>query len=113
MWGSVHNMARAVVDGLTHGGVSTVRVMRASATERSAVMTELLTAGALVVGSPTLNNGLYPSLADILSYVKGLRPQNLIGGIFGSYGWSGGAVKDIQDAFDATGIKCPVPPVGT
>ena len=48
-----------------------------------------LDAGALVVGSPTLNNGVFPTVADVLTYIKGLKPRNLFGAAFGSYGWSG------------------------
>ena len=58
-------------------------------------MTEVLDAKAVVVGSPTLNNGLFPTVSDFLTYMKGLKPQNKIGAAFGSYGWSGEAPKQI------------------
>jgi flavorubredoxin len=53
------------------------------------------------VGGPTLNNGLFPSLADFLSYMKGLKPLNKIGAAFGSYGWSGEAVKMITKELES------------
>jgi flavorubredoxin len=53
------------------------------------------------VGGPTLNNGLFPSLADFLSYMKGLKPLNKIGAAFGSYGWSGEAVKIITKELES------------
>jgi flavorubredoxin len=53
------------------------------------------------VGGPTLNNGLFPSLADFLSYMRGLKPLNKIGAAFGSYGWSGEAVKMITKELEA------------
>lgn len=56
-------------------------------------MTEVLDAGAVIVGSPTLNNGLFPTVSDFLTYMKGLKPQNKIGAAFGSYGWSGEAAE--------------------
>ena len=58
-------------------------------------MTEVLDAGAIVVGSPTLNNNLFPTVSDLLTYLKGLKPQNKVAAAFGSYGWSGEAVKMI------------------
>jgi flavorubredoxin len=64
-------------------------------------MTEVLDARAVVVGSPTLNNGLFPSLGDFLTYMKGLKPKNKIGAAFGSYGWSGESVKLITQELDA------------
>jgi flavorubredoxin len=63
-------------------------------------MTEILDAGAVAVGSPTLNNGIFPVIADVLTYIKGLRPQNKIAAAFGSYGWSGEAVKIINKEFE-------------
>jgi flavorubredoxin len=59
-------------------------------------MTDVLDAGAVIVGSPTLNNGLFPTVSDFLTYMKGLRPKNKIGAAFGSYGWSAEAVKLIN-----------------
>jgi flavorubredoxin len=50
----------------------------------------------LIIGSPTLNNNIFPSLADILYYIKGLKPKGLNCAAFGSYGWSGEAAFDIQ-----------------
>jgi flavorubredoxin len=50
----------------------------------------------VVVGSPTLNNGLLPTIAPILEDLRGLRFQNKVGAAFGSYGWSGESVKVIE-----------------
>jgi flavorubredoxin len=68
---------------------------------RSDIITEVLDAGAIIVGSPTLNNGLFPTVSDFLTYMKGLKPKNKIGAAFGSYGWSGEAVKLINRELDA------------
>ena len=92
MWDSTRMMARAIEDGLTEGGVH-VKVLNATATGRAEIVTELIDAGALIVGSPTLNNQIFPTIADILTYVKGLKPMGLVGASFGSYGWSGESVR--------------------
>jgi flavorubredoxin len=96
MWHSTEMMARAISEGLAAGGLH-VKLMSMDEVHRSDVVYELLGAGALAVGSPTLNNHLLPNMADILTYLRGLRPKNLIGAAFGSYGWSGEAVKEIED----------------
>ncbi len=62
------------------------------------VMTKVLKAGALVLGSPTLNNGLLPRMAGFLMYMRGLKPQNKIAASFGSYGWSGECVKLLNES---------------
>ena len=104
MWGSTDLMARAIGDGLRAGGV-TVRIMPLRSSHRSDVATELLDAGALLVGSPTINNTLFPTVADALYYLKGLRPRNLIGASFGSYGWGGGAMKEMHRILDEMKVE--------
>ena len=61
-------------------------------------------AKAILVGSPTLNLGLFPTVAEYLCYQKGLKPMNKIGFAFGSYGWSKGAVKAIIEELKSTRI---------
>ena len=104
MWQSTAKMARAIAEGIAGGGAS-VKVMPLRAAHRSDVATELLDAGALVVGSPTLNNGVFPTVADALCYLKGLKPRGLIGAAFGSYGWSGEAVGQIEEALEAMKVE--------
>jgi flavorubredoxin len=76
---------------------------------RSDVMTELLCAGALLVGSPTINNTIFPTLADVLAYARGLKPRNLIGTAFGSYGWSGEATGQIEAMLREMGVELVAP----
>jgi flavorubredoxin len=95
MWQSTARLANAVVDGLVEGGAKVI-LMPLGASHRSDVLTELLDAGALLVGSPTINNQVYPTVIDVLNYIMGLKPKNLVGASFGSYGWSGEAVKQLD-----------------
>jgi len=95
MWQSTAKMAQAIAEGIVAGGAK-AKVMPLSGSHRSDVATEVLDAGALVVGSPTINNGLFPTVADVMCYLQGLKPANLIGAAFGSYGWSGEAVGLIE-----------------
>lgn len=96
MWHSTELMAKAVADGVQDEGVC-VKLMNLAVTHRSDVVTEILDAKALVVGSPTLNNGMLPRMADFLTYAKGLKPAGKLAAAFGSYGWSGEAVKLITE----------------
>ena len=63
-------------------------------------MCEVLDASAIVLGCPTLNNGLVPRMAGFLMYLSGLRPTNKIGAAFGSYGWSGESIKLLNQAME-------------
>ena len=99
MWESTHKMAKAVANGINAEGVP-VKLLNLAVNHRSDVMTEVLDAKAVILGSATLNNGLLPRMAGFLMYMRGLRPTNKIGAAFGSYGWSGEAVKLMNEAME-------------
>ena len=99
MWHSTETMADEIAAGIADEGVS-VRPIHIRSSHRSEIMTEVLDAAAVIVGSPTLNNQLFPTVSDFLTYMKGLKPINKIGAAFGSYGWSGEAVKMINSALE-------------
>lgn len=104
MWHSTEKMARAVARGLQEEGVNAVTLLHARRNHRSDIMTEVLDAKAVILGSATLNNNIMPALADVLTYMKGLRPKNKVGAAFGSYGWSGEAVKHLNGRLEEMGI---------
>ncbi|HQI73109.1 MAG TPA: FprA family A-type flavoprotein, partial [Smithella sp.] len=95
MWHSTEKMARAISESLSQSGIK-VKLLSMNETHRSEVVYEVLDAGALIVGSPTLNNNILPQMADVMTYLKGLKPANKIGAAFGSYGWSGESVKNLE-----------------
>jgi flavorubredoxin len=104
MWQSTEKMAFAIADGLAQEGID-VKMLNLKLNHRSDVMTEVLDAKAIILGSPTLNNGILPPMADLLCYMKGLRPAGKIGFAFGSYGWSGESVKLMTEALEAMKVK--------
>lgn len=110
MWHSTEKMAHAIADGLLAEGLS-VRIMNLHVVDHSDVMEEVLEAGAVVVGSPTHNNGMLPRVADMLTYMKGLKPKNKVGGAFGSYGWSGEAAKAVAEWLADMGMEMPAEPL--
>lgn len=99
MWHSTEAMAESIVAGLIEKGVKAAPY-NLRTWHRSDIMTEVLDAGAIIIGSPTLNNNLFPTVSDFLTYMKGLKPLNKIGAAFGSYGWSGEAVKFINQELE-------------
>lgn len=103
MWESTAKIAKALHQEIEHQGVP-VKRFNLTHSDYSDVITEVMKAKAVLVGSPTLNMGLYPSVAQFLVYQKGLKPINKIGMAFGSYGWSKGAVKAIIEELKATRI---------
>lgn len=103
MWGSTERVAKALVEGIASEGVE-ARLHRLGVTHNSDVIADVLDARAVLVGSPTLNNGLFPTVASFLAYMKGLKPKNKIGAVFGSYGWGGGAKRAAEAEMKAAGI---------
>lgn len=110
MWHSTEMMAKAVADGLIENGIST-KMLDLSVNHRSDIITELLDAKAIILGSPTLNNGMLPRMADMTCYMKGLRPANKVGAAFGSYGWSGEAVRLLTKVLEEMKVKVVHPGV--
>ncbi|MFC1823481.1 FprA family A-type flavoprotein [Thermodesulfobacteriota bacterium] len=104
MWHSTEMMAETIVDALCQEGVD-AKPMHLRSWHRSDIITEVLDAGAIIVGSPTLNNGLFPTVMDFLTYMKGLKPKNKVGAAFGSFGWSGEAVKLINHELEDMKIE--------
>ncbi|NPV92746.1 MAG: FprA family A-type flavoprotein [Firmicutes bacterium] len=104
MWNSTEKMAYALMDGLMAGGAE-VKLFKASVSDRSDVMKEVLDARAVLVGSPTMNNDILPVVSPLLDELVGLRPRNKIGMAFGSYGWAGGAQKIIEERLKAAKIE--------
>ncbi|PMP67199.1 MAG: MBL fold metallo-hydrolase [Thermodesulfobacterium geofontis] len=96
MWKSTEKMAYAIMEGIVKENVE-ARIFKLSVSDITDVMTEVMLAKGLVLGSPTLNNGLMPTVASFVHYMKGLRPRNKIGAAFGSYGWSGESVKLLNE----------------
>lgn len=96
MWEATQRMAEAIGRGLAAEDVPH-QIFHMAVSDRNDVLTEIFKTRAVVVGSPTFNQGLLPTIAPVLEDLRGLRFQNKIGAAFGSYGWSGEATKLIEE----------------
>lgn len=110
MWGSTEKMANYVTEGLRMGGTE-VKQLSMHTNHRSDVATELLDSSALIIGSPVLNSEIFPAMADVLCYLKGLKKKNLIGGVFGSYGWNPAPVDSLSAMLQAMNVELVAPAV--
>ena len=112
MWGSTEMMARHIADGISAGGTQ-VRVLSLHHNDRSDVAWELLDSAALIIGSPVLNSQIFPSIADVLCYLKGLRKKGLLGLAFGSYGWNGAPIDELTQQLENMQVQIVAPAVKT
>ena len=104
MWHATRKMAEAIGMGLAETGVD-YKLFHMGLADRNDVLAEIFKAKAVVIGSPTLNHGLLPTITPIMEDLKGLRFKNKIGAAFGSYGWSGESVKQIEEHLS----RCDIP----
>jgi flavorubredoxin len=108
MWGATEKMARKIVEGITDAGVS-VKLFDVAVTDRTVITKEMLDAKGFIFGSSTHDNDMLPNIAGFLEFVKGLAPKNRVGCVFGSHGWAGGAVKEIEGILKEIGIELVQP----
>jgi len=95
MWGSTEALAKSILKGLTEEGVE-ARLLSLRGNHRSDIVEEILESKGVLLGAPTLNNGMFPTMGDFLTYMKGLRPVGKVFGVFESYGWGGGSSKEMR-----------------
>lgn len=96
MWHSTEKMAVAITEAFTEKGVE-VKQFDLKANHISDIMADILTAKYIAVGSPTLNNNMLPTVSAFLTYLKGLAPKGRKAFAFGSYGWGGQSIGQVEE----------------
>ena len=102
MWGSTEKLARAVSRGFEKRNIP-VEMRHLQHYHISDIMTDVMESRYVCIGSPTLNNGILPTAASFLSYMKGLSPLKRTGLSFGSYGWGGQGTGIIEQGMKDCG----------
>ncbi len=96
MWKSTQKIAYAIADAFENMGIH-IWMYNLQENHISDIMTQVINAKYICVGSPTLNSSILPTVAAFLYYLKGLSPKNRIGLAFGSYGWGGQSVEIVHN----------------
>jgi len=110
MWHSTEHMTIPLMQGIQSASVD-VEVLKLRATPMSVAIKRVWESRAMLIGTPTLNNIMFPSVAEFLTHLRGLRPKNRLAGAFGSFGWGGGAVKEAYETFKKMGLETVEPGV--
>lgn len=98
MWQSTRKMAEAIAEGIHQASPNTtIKILNAVKNDKNDILVEVFKSKAILVGSPTINNGFSYAIAGILEMIKGLKFKNKKAASFGSYGWSGEAAKQIKE----------------
>ncbi|WP_202709274.1 anaerobic nitric oxide reductase flavorubredoxin [Sporosalibacterium faouarense] len=105
MWHGTKRMAEAITEGIkTVNKEQNIKLYNSAKTDKNDILTEVFKSKLVLVGSPTINNGILFSIAGILEMLKGLKFKNKKAAAFGTYGWSGESVKIITDELKEAGL---------
>ena len=110
MWNSTRLMAEEVAAGAEELPVE-VKLIDAAATSDTQIVTDVMDCAAIAVGSPTLNMGIMPRMAALLTYLRGLKPAGKAGFAFGSYGWASKGAEEAAQYLQAMQAKPVCEPV--
>ena len=103
MWHSTEVMAKTIVEAFADKNIP-VKLYDLKVNHISEIIPEVLTSKYIAVGSPTLNNTMMPTVAAFLSYLKGLSPKNRKAFAFGSYGWGGQSIAQVEEELEKCGF---------
>lgn len=114
MYGSTAVLEKTIVAALKDEGVDAVAYNMVKS-DISQIVTDLVDSSAIIFGSPSFYGGMHPRLASSVELIRTLKPRGKIVAVFGSYGWGGGAAKEIKsrlapvgfDVIDTLEIKGP------
>jgi len=115
MWGSTETLEKVIEESLSAEGIETVPY-NLVVSDLSHLSRDLVDASAILIGSPTYLNGAHPLALLATEFIRGQRPRTKMVAIFGSYGWGGGAVSQIEDRLKQSGfqiietLECRGPP---
>lgn len=104
MWKSTEKMAFSILEGIQEEGVE-VKIFNLTLSDLTEIIKEILTCKGIIVGTPTLNQGMFPTVASFLTYLKGLKPKNKIGWTFGSFGWTSKGEKEAEEELKKAGVE--------
>lgn len=102
MYGETRQMAEAVARGVREAGLP-VRVLDAGRVHLSFLVRDAWRFRGLILGSPTYDGGIFPPVENLLRLLERKRLKNRVVGLFGSYGWKGGALRRLGDKVQELG----------
>ncbi|WP_281532429.1 anaerobic nitric oxide reductase flavorubredoxin [Anaerocolumna aminovalerica] len=106
MWNSTRKMAEAIAEGIQEGDPAvTVKLFNSAIEDKNDILSEVFKSKAILIGSPEINGGYLHSIGGLLEMIKGLKFKEKSAAAFGSYGWSGKAVKLLTEELDKCGFK--------
>lgn len=100
MYGNTAVMADYIARQLAEQGIKDIRVYDASKTHISYLISEVWRCKGVILGSPAYNSCMFPMIENLTRELehKGLKNRYL--GVFGTYSWNGGGVRNLLNFAD-------------
>jgi flavorubredoxin len=109
-YGNTAAMAEKVAEGVRAGGVEPV-LMNAVEVPIDQIIDEFEVAAGFLIGTPTLNSNVPQPILQLIANLVVLNVKGKPASVFGSYGWSGEAIKTVQDILTSMRLKVSPEPV--
>ncbi|MDR1645443.1 MAG: FprA family A-type flavoprotein [Tannerellaceae bacterium] len=93
MYGHTEQMAEAIASALVGNGIRNIAMHNVSKTHASYILRDVFRYKALIVGSPTYSNQLFPEVESILGKIELREVKKRLFGYFGSFTWAGASLK--------------------
>ena len=106
--GNTREMAHHVREGLEEKGLEVVEYSLVGLDDQ-VLRDELERADALLMGTPTINRDAPAPVWHALALISSVTPKGHIGAAFGSFGWSGEAVKLVEERLKGLKFAIAVP----
>lgn len=109
---STQKMAHALAEGVMSENVD-VKLYYLHEDERSEIVKDILDSKAIALGAPTIYDEPFPSVGDLIYYLRGLKfnrtERERLAVTFGSMGGEGGASQKLADELKTCGFKAKEP----
>jgi anaerobic nitric oxide reductase flavorubredoxin len=99
MYGNTEKAMDVVARGIASRGVP-LQIFDAARTHVSYILPALWTQAGVMIGAPTYEGALFPPVLDVLNHAAIKRIVNKKAAMFGSFGWSGGAVRNARQVIE-------------
>ncbi len=109
-YGNTAAMAVKVAEGLKAGGVTPV-LLNIVEEPMGRIIDEFEQAAGVLIGTPTLNASVPHPILHLFGNMVVLNMKGKPASVFGSYGWSGEAIKAVSDILTAMRLKVAVEPI--
>lgn len=108
-YGSTTRMAEAIRDGAAESPEVRVSMYDLEGGEVEPFLDLVEASDGILIGSPTINGDAVKPAWDLLALFSRIDVKGKIGGAFGSYGWTGEAVRMLEDRLRGLKLRTPVP----